>query len=161
MPKIGWPALFGLGALFVIISALVGGEGNQGVLGQMASHGAGQDSEASESAATRDIPTNVAEMPDEVAPEAGDDEFGEPVADEIFSDDFADLSDVSGDDEWVEVSESALAARGRSQPSSARRDTSARPASSDSASAPLTGNDALMRDLRNSGLFEKPPAPGR
>ena len=95
MPKIGWPALLGLGALFLIVSALVGGEGNQGVLGQMASHSAGQDSEASENAATRDTPINLAEMPDEVAPEAEDDEFGKPVVDEIFSDDFADLSDMS------------------------------------------------------------------
>lgn len=161
MPKIGWPALFGLGALFVIISALVGGEGNQGVLGQMASHSAGQDSEASENAATRDTPINLAEMPDEVAPEAEDDEFGKPVVDEVFSDDFADLSDVSGEDEWVEVSESTLAARSRPPQSSGRPDTSARSADRESASAPLTGNDALMRDLRNSGLFEGPPGTGR
>lgn len=158
MPKIGWPALFGLGALFLLVSALVGGGENQGVLGQMAASGNGQEGEAAEPTETRNAPAAFADMPDEVAPEMEDD-FGSPVADEFF-DDFADLTDGSDDGEWAEVSESTVVARSRQQ-NSARPGTSTRPASRESAGAPLTGNDALMRDLQNSGLFEKPPAPGR
>ena len=159
MPKIGWPALLGLGALFLIISALVGGEGNQGVLGQLASAGIEQEPQAAEKSPAQDSPPALAEMSDEVAPEMGDEDFGEPVAEDAFFDDFSDLSDGS-DDEWAEVSESTVAARSRQQ-NSARPGTSARPAGRESAGIPLTGNDALMRDLQNSRLFEKPPAPGR
>jgi len=159
MSRIGWPALLGLCALFFVISALIGGEENQGVLGQMAASDHEPASEAGEISQTRDAPASFAEMPDEVMPEMDHEEFGEPVVDEFY-DDFADLSGASDDGEWAEVSESRVAAR-TPQPNQTRSGAPASSRRSEAASAPLTGDEALLRDLRNSGLFDPPPPAGR